>query len=201
MIVWYVAGSTPKAHADVFAYPCNPGAPGMGMGAEAIGIGGQFCDGPTEVNLAHLHCESGGAHLGGLGLAGQNGVSLGVLGTIGGSGEGCSYRCPDNTLAPAPNPPEYWMHHGYLDVGKVIKLHKAFCVVGDHLASAGPTSTLVSPDEGLPPDGTNIDDTDYKNATLPKPNRGSQGGEPSPEGTLPIPTVPIPGFGTGPLIP
>ena len=80
--------------------------PGVGiLNANVAGIGGGFCDFPTEINGAHWHCEGGGVSLG---LAATC-VGVGSMGTlgIGGVGQGvsgvsCNWRCPDNTDAPAP---------------------------------------------------------------------------------------------------
>lgn len=180
-----------QAHADAFNYPCV--YPGQGIGAEVFNIGGQFCDGPTEINLTHAHCEGGGAHLGGLGLAGQNGISLGAIGAIGGSGEGCSFRCPDNTVAPAPNPPGVWQHQ-FIDVRVIIKIGKAFCVRENHLAPAGPTSSLVDPNEGLPNPalaavGSPEGDVPFSQVGGPREHT-PRPGPPTPNGELSIPQLP-----------
>lgn len=175
--------SAPVAHADINGYPCS--YPGTGIGAEVIIANGQFCDGPTEINLTHIHCESGGANIGAFGLAGQNGISLGAIGSSGIGGAGCSWRCPDNTLAPAPNPPSMW--HNYLDVNRIIKAHKAFCVVENHLAPAGPTSELVRPEEGDPDLAKNNSEM-LAPGTIPEHH--GEGVAPTPNGILPIPAVP-----------
>jgi hypothetical protein len=119
------------AHADICTYP------GVGWGANVLLGRGGFCDYPTEINGSHMHCEAGGFGLGGSGsLNGDNG-SLG----IGGSGVGgasCTWRCPDNTLAPAPNPPGAW--HTYL-VPKPT-------ACAEHMDPAGFPSEPVRADEG-----------------------------------------------------
>lgn len=181
-LFWMATTPPPSAAADVNGYPCT--YPGVGIGADALGATGQFCDGPTEINLSHYHCEGGGFHAGGLGLAGQNGVSIGAIAGIGGGGDGCSWRCPDNVLAPQPNP--IGAYHQYIDVEQIIKAHKVFCA--DHLAPAGPTSALVSPDEGVP--------GDMPPQAMPA-NQGFPGNRPwpsapDPNGTLPIPLPAIP---------
>lgn len=155
----------PNAHADPFAYPCQ--YPGIGYGAEVFGVSGQFCDYPTEVNGSHWHCESGGFRTGGVGLATGNGVSLGAISSLGASGDGCSFRCPDGTIAPAPNPPGDWK--SYL----IPRLN--FC--RDHSDPKGPTSALVSIDEGAKP---------------PPPGAVQPGQEPEvPEQQPPDPPVPL----------
>lgn len=156
LIMWQVSSAAP-AKADYFNYPCPPAGNGQGIGADInfiVDASGQFCDGPTEINLSHAHCEAGGAtvNFGAIALAPIGGATLGGIGGggTGGSGQGCSYRCPDNTVAPQPNPPGVGSQH-YIDVRAIIKLNKAFCVREGHLTPAGPTSALVSPDEGFPP--------------------------------------------------
>lgn len=200
MVMWQFAASAPTAHADYFNYPCQP--PGVGTGVDIhilIDAAGQFCDGPTEINLSHLHCESGGGGISGgaIGLAPIGGLSVGGFGGsgFGGGGSGCSWRCPDNSLAPAPNPPGIGARE-YIDVRTVIKLNKAFCVKEGHLAAAGPTSELVSPDEGFPP---NKDPEPYQvgdpNVLVPhgplKPTKMPENNK-EPEGNIPIPEVPLP---------
>lgn len=157
LIMWQFTASAPQAKADWFGYPCQPGTGSQGIGVDVnfiVDASGQFCDGPTEINLTHAHCEAGGANVSGGALAFTNGgpLSIGGIGGsgIGGGGQGCSYRCPDNTVAPAPNPPGVGQTH-YIDVRAIIKANKAFCVREGHLTPAGPTSVLVSPDEGFPP--------------------------------------------------
>src|SRR3954447_26320467 len=69
--------------------------PGVGiLDADVGGIGGGFCDFPTEINGAHWHCEGGGASLG----LGATGVGVGSMGTLGIAGvgqvvSGVSLRC------------------------------------------------------------------------------------------------------------
>lgn len=177
--------AAPPARADE-EIPCQ--YPTVGFGVDVIGISGKFCDGPTEINGTHYHCEAGGAHLGGLGLAGSNGVSLGALGSIGGGGWGCSFRCPDGTVGPQPNPPGAWKE--YL----VPRLN--FC--RGHDAPAGPTSALVDPNEGFPGPPVNPDGP-------PPPLRGPRppAPPPTPEGELPLPPVvpPLPALPPLPGLP
>lgn len=104
------------AHADTFGYPCNYPFTGQGGDVNVIvDAGGQFCDGPTEVNWSHYHCEAGGAtvNFGAIALAPVGGLSLGGFGGqgIGGRYQDCAYRCPDGFKAPFPNPPAAWIKH------------------------------------------------------------------------------------------
>ena len=63
--MWLVV-SPPKAHADYFNYPCNYPFVGTGFDAKLLVVdaGGQYCDGPTEINWSHYHCWSGGGTVG-----------------------------------------------------------------------------------------------------------------------------------------
>lgn len=141
----------PKAHADYFNYPCNYPFQGGQVDVKFfVDAGGQYCDGPMEINGSHYHCESGGATLGGggLGFAPVPGlpVNLGAFGGsgIGGTGGRCHFKCPDNTDAPIPNPPAAWVKH--------LVLEDKYNDCRDHMAPAGDTSTPQSPDSG-PPEG------------------------------------------------
>jgi hypothetical protein len=119
-------------------YPCQ--YPGVGISANAVGGYGGFCDFPTEINGAHWHCETGGFDAGGIGLAPiGSGVNIGGLSVIGGGGTSCSWRWPDNTPAPAPNPPGAWKNY-------MIPMAPP----PEHAAPAGPQSELVHPDQGIP---------------------------------------------------
>lgn len=129
---------TPSAHADYFQYPCN--YPFVGGGADVnmiVDAGGQFCDGPTEINWSHYHCESGGAtaNLGALAFTGGGPLSFGGFGGsgIGGRGGDCWYRCPDGSPAPFPNPPAAWIKH------LVLEPKNNDCV--GHMGIRGPSST------------------------------------------------------------
>lgn len=216
LIIWQVSAAAP-AKADYFNYPCQP--PGVGTGVQIhviVDASGQFCDGPTEINLSHYHCESGGGGVNGgaIGLAPSiGGLTIGGFGGsgLGGGGEGCSWRCPDNTPSPAPNPPGVGAK-GYLDVRSVIKLNKAFCVREGHLVSAGPTSDLVNPDEGMPP---NKDIQPWQEGdpsiSIPVGIKPDQAAESVPDpqetqGKIPVPIpssppIPLPGGVTVPSIP
>lgn len=135
----------PHAHADYFQYPCN--YPFVGGGADVQVIvhgGGQYCDGPMEINGSHYHCESGGGGIGGgaIGLAPIGGLNIGGFG---GSGVGmnmgdCHWRCPDNSIAPAPNPPAAWVKHIVVD--------DRYNDCRDHMTPAGMDSAPQSPDSG-----------------------------------------------------
>jgi hypothetical protein len=154
---WVVAVLTmPKAHADYFQYPCNYPFVGTGAGVNIIASGGgQFCDGPTEINWSHYHCEGGGAtvNLGALAFAPVGPVSIGGFGGsgIGGHFEDCAYRCPDGSVAPFPNPPAAWIKH------MVLNPKDNDC--DQHMGVKGPTSTPqvnelpgnMQPGEGAPP--------------------------------------------------
>jgi hypothetical protein len=116
-LIWAFAMFAPaSAHADYFNYPCN--YPFVGQGGDVsviVDAGGQYCDGPTEINWSHYHCESGGASasLGALSFIGNGPISIGGFGGsgVGGRFQDCFYRCPDGTKAPFPNPPAAWIHH------------------------------------------------------------------------------------------
>ncbi len=118
--------------------------PGVGiLNVNVGGIGGGFCDFPTEINGAHWHCEGGGVSLG----LGGTGVAVGSGGTVGiaGVGQGvngvsCNWRCPDNTDAPAPNPPGQWREY-------LVPMNTTnFCK--DHMEPAGFWSDPVLPTGG-----------------------------------------------------
>jgi hypothetical protein len=148
--------SMPKAHADYFQYPCNYPFVGTGAGVNLIANGGgQYCDGPTEINWSHYHCEGGGAtvNLGALAIVGSGPVSLGGFGGngVGGHFEDCHYRCPDGTEAPFPDPPAAWIKH------LVLEPKNNDC--DKHMGISGPTSSPLpnqlpgnmQPGEGAPP--------------------------------------------------
>jgi hypothetical protein len=143
--------------------------PGVGVGANVIFGGGGFCDFPTEINGSHWHCEAGGVNLGGAFVFNQNGLGVSNSGN-GIQGASCSFRCPDNTMAPAPNPPGAWKTY-MIPVANACK---------DHMEPAGFWSEPVRPDEGgpvVPPVGPP--------APIPAPPDG--GGSPPP-GVGPNPT-------------
>lgn len=142
-----------------FSYPCN--YPFVGTAADVnviVEAGGQFCDGPTEINWTHYHCWSAGVtvNIGAIAFApipGAGGASLGGFGGngIGGSGGQCRYVCPDGMIAPFPNPPAVWVKH------LVLEPKNDDCV--GHHGSIGPTSDPLpnqlpgnmAPGEDAPP--------------------------------------------------
>lgn len=132
--------AAPKAHATgYFSYPCN--YPFVGTAADVnviVEAGGQYCDGPTEINWTHYHCWSAGVtvNIGALAFAPIAGpVSVGGFGGngIGGSGGQCRYVCPDGMIGPFPNPPAAWVKRMVLDP------KNSDCV--GHMAIIGDTST------------------------------------------------------------
>ena len=157
--------------------------PGVGiLNVNVGGIAGGFCDFPTEINGAHWHCEGGGV---GLGLA-ASGAGVGSMGTLGiaGVGQGvsgvsCNWRCPDNTDAPAPNPPGAWRE--YLAPMNTTNYCK------DHMTPAGFWSVPTLPTEGIPPAGE----------LAPQP-----GETPAPQPIPPpLPTEPVPAPAVPPTAP
>lgn len=140
-----MATTPPRAHADYFQYPCN--YPFIGSGADVQIIvhgGGQYCDGPTEINGSHYECRSGGGGIGGgvLGLAPLGGVNVGGFG---GSGVGmnigdCHFRCPDGEIAPTPNPPGMWVKH--------LVVEERYNDCREHMAPQGPDSMGQAPESG-----------------------------------------------------
>lgn len=145
----WLAG-VPAAHADYYNYPCN--YPFVGTSADVdliIHAGGQYCDGPMEINGSHYHCESGGGGIGGgaIGLAPVGGLNVGAFGGsgIGGGAARCEWRCPDNTHTLAPNPPAAWVKHLIVD--------PKYNDCRDHMAAAGPDSAPQEPGSGPPGPG------------------------------------------------
>lgn len=123
--------SAPTAKADECQYPA------VGIGVNAVLGGGFFCNFPTEINGSHLQCEAGSSV--GFGRGGFGGDS-----TFGAGGASCTWRCPDNTLAPAPNPPGAWKTY--------MTPQPNACA--DHMEPIGPFSEPVRADEGVPPEGS-----------------------------------------------
>lgn len=132
------------ARADLCPYP------GIGVGAEVLFGRGGFCDYPTEINGSHMHCEAGGAGLGGSGgltAIGDMGTATLGLGGIGFGGASCTWRCPDGTMAPAPNPPGLWKDY-------IVPMNSTnFCFLEGHMEPNGHWSAPVLPTEGVPPEG------------------------------------------------
>lgn len=147
-VAWAVL-SSPKAYADYYNYPCT--YPFVGTSADVdvlVHGGGQYCDGPTEINGTHYHCESGGGGIGGgaIALAPIGGLTLGGFGGsgIGGNLGDCHYVCPDlfRPLDGFPNPPAAWV--------KPLTVTPANNVCRDHMAPAGPDGAPVPPSEVAP---------------------------------------------------
>jgi hypothetical protein len=138
-----VAGSTitaaPPAHASICEYP------GVGVGANVIFGRGVFCDFPTEINGSHWHCEAGGVDLGGA-FVFNPGSGVGISNAGGGiGGASCSWRCPDGSMAPPPNPPGAWKDY-------LVPMNSTnYCK--DHMTPNGFWSAPVLPTEGIPPAG------------------------------------------------
>ena len=124
--------SIPTANAEFCDYPA------VGISANVVAGRGAFCNYPTEINGSHLHCESGS-----FGFGGGSGGGLSLDG-IGVGGASCTWRCPDNTLAPAPNPPGAWESY-------IVPQPNA---CADHMEPAGPLSEPVRPDEGVLSEGS-----------------------------------------------
>jgi hypothetical protein len=100
---------------------------------------GGYCDYPTEINGSHFHCEAGGVGVDASAALGAANASLG-LGGAGVGGVSCTWRCPDNSMAPAPNPPGAWKWY-LVPVPNACK---------DHMEPAGFSSAPVLPGEGMP---------------------------------------------------
>ena len=132
----------PPGRADICAYP------GVGIGVNVLVGHGGFCDYPTEINGSHMHCETGGYGGGGAFGTGFGGSDAGISGAFGSSGIGggsCSWRCPDNTLAPAPNPPGAWKEY-------LVPMNSTnWCFIDGHMDPNGSWSAPVLPTEGIPP--------------------------------------------------
>ena len=91
--------------------------PGIGGSNYEAGATAYYCDFPIEENSTHWHCEYGGWNLGGPGGNGPIGgafMGFGLTvpaGDFGAAIGGCSWRYPDNTVGPAPNPPGAWKNY------------------------------------------------------------------------------------------
>lgn len=144
-----------KANAGLCDYPA------VLTGANVFLVQGAYCDWPTEINGSHMHCEAGGVGVD-VGAATAGGATLG-LGGAGVGGVSCTWRCPDNTMAPAPNPPGAWKWY-LVPVANACK---------DHMQPAGFSSAPVLPGEGMP---------------VPAPVPTAVGGPPPPP--LPPPLAP-----------
>jgi hypothetical protein len=179
LLLAWTFSTPPPACADYFNYPCN--YPFVGTSASVdvlIYAGGQYCDGPMEINGSHYHCVSAGGGLsgGGIGLAPISGINLGAFGGsgIGGAGGDCHFVCPDLTRAPAPNPPIAWVKEIHLDP------KKNDC--RDHMTPAGDSSTPQGGDTNpadLPPNPAP--------PSPPPPAAGDGGGSLVTPGPMPLP--------------
>lgn len=181
----------PAAHADYFNYPCTyPFVGGQVDVKVIVDAGGQYCDGPMEINGSHYHCVSLGASVsgGGIALAPLNGFTFGALGAggIGGSGGRCSWNCPDNTESRPPNPPAAWVKHLVLD--------PKYNDCRDHMTPAGPDSTPQAPDAGPPAPGELQSPPGSEQGQLPTAAGRPEVGAPAPGKaavTLPDPGSPL----------
>jgi hypothetical protein len=138
MFAGFAILTAPPAQAGLCEYP------GVGAAVNIFGIRGLFCDFPTEINGSHWHCEWGGAGIGGVIGFSDNGLSGGLAGG-GVGGASCTWRCPDGTLAPPPNPPGMWKEY-------LVPMNSTnFC--RDHMDPNGFWSAPTLPTEGIPPAG------------------------------------------------
>lgn len=188
--VFFVMG-VPTAHADYYNYPCTYPFVGSGADVDALAHGGgQYCDGPTEINGTHYHCMSGGGGIGGGALAFAPVGPL-SLGGFGGSGFGmslgdCHYVCPDLFRPPDgfPNPPAAWV--------KPMTVTPGNNICRDHMAAAGPDGAPVPPSDDTPaPPGGKLP----PGKPGPKPSPGLI----QPNGEIPLPDVPSPLTPGGPF--
>jgi hypothetical protein len=113
-VAWLLL-SCPSAKADIGGQVPGPGLceyPGVGGSGMIMSSYYYYCDFPTELNGSHWHCQYGGFAMQGVGSVGINimmfSASAGVIGNVGGLNGTCSWRCPDMTMAEAPNPPGGW---------------------------------------------------------------------------------------------
>jgi hypothetical protein len=203
------AASQFVAHADYFQYPCNYPFVGTGMDAKLLVVdaGGQYCDGPTEINWSHYHCWSGGAtvNIGGFAFAPVGPLSLGGVGGsgVGGNGGQCRYVCPDGMVTGFPNPPAAWI--------KPLKLDPKNDDCVGHMGIRGDTSTPlqnqlpgnVQPGEDPPP-GVPVPAAPGALPAGQTNPPAATGGPPPPDAEVPMPSgrPVIPDAGEGsPLTP
>jgi hypothetical protein len=194
-IVGCVVAKPPPAHADYFQYPCP--YPFVGSGADVQVLahgGGQYCDGPTEINGTHFHCMAGGGGIGGgaIGLAPIPGLPL-TGGGFGGSGfgmnlEDCHYVCPDEWLPPQrfPNPPAAWVKP------LVVQNVNNVCIAAnsadgkDHMGPNGFDSAPVPPAD-LDPDKPGVQLTPPAGPQVAKTNPADEGSPVQPGSPVPLP--------------
>lgn len=142
--------------------------PGVGGSTFEAGVATYYCDFPVEENSTHWHCEYGGWNLGGPAGNGPIGgafMGFGVTlpaGDVGGADGNCSWRWPDNTVGPAPNPPGAWKN--YLVPKPPPPEHRA------------PPTPPAEPESGPPPvvnpnPGDEPQTPAYTNPTFPNPSR------------------------------
>jgi hypothetical protein len=101
------------AHADIGGSVVGPGGcdyPAVGYFGSTLGAVWYICATPVEENGSHHACLYGGWSLGTAAnaLASSGGAIIGIIANIGGQGGSCLFRWPDNSEAPAPNPPGSW---------------------------------------------------------------------------------------------
>ena len=110
----------PASHAGPGGSIAMPGVcdyPGIGGSTYSAGAFSYYCDFPVEENGAHWHSELGGYNIGGpTGASSLGGEFMGFgvtipAGSFGGGTGGSGWRWPDNTPAPAPNPPGAWKNY------------------------------------------------------------------------------------------
>jgi hypothetical protein len=168
--LWVILNS-PVAWAGPGGNIPGPGVcdyPGVGGSNFEAGATSYYCDFPIEENSTHWHCEYGGWNLGGPGgNAPIGGAFMGFgltipAGDFGGATGGCSWRWPDNTIGPAPNPPGAWKN--YLVPKPPPPEHRA------------PPTTPAEPESGPPPVvNPNLGDEPqtpaYTNPAFPNPGR------------------------------
>jgi hypothetical protein len=109
-VAWLLL-SCPPAKADVGGQVPGPGLceyPGIGGSGMVMSSYYYYCDFPTELNGSHWHCQYGGFAIQAIGGVSILMFSGGITGNVGGLNGTCSWRCPDMTMAEAPNPPGGW---------------------------------------------------------------------------------------------
>ena len=173
-VPWWVILGSPVAWAGPGGNIPGPGVcdyPGVGGSNFEAGATSYYCDFPVEENSTHWHCEYGGWNMGGPGgNAPIGGTFMGFgltvpAGDFGGATGGCSWRWPDNTIGPAPNPPGAWKN--YL----VPKPPPP-----EHRAPPVPPAPPAEPESGPPPvvnpsGGDEPQSPAYTNPAFPNPGR------------------------------
>lgn len=141
---------TPTSSADVGGVPPLPSYPCVGPGGLAAVVPYTYYDCPTEANGVHYHCEQGGPNLSGGAFTGSNGFGIGGLGQFGFVFGGCSWRYPDNTPGPAPNPPGAWRN--FLVPAPIPIQHTAPPQPYDQTLDVAPAPIQAPRDPNAPPD-------------------------------------------------